>query len=61
MYELRNAGYQVKVREYQDRGGGRCWTINGGDSFTKLGGDEVTSDFTSGYLNPGPWRLPIHH
>ncbi len=60
-YELRNAGYQVKVLEYQDRGGGRCWTINGGDSFTELGGEEVTCDFTSGYLNPGPWRLPIHH
>ena len=60
-YELRKAGYEVKVLEYQNRGGGRSWTINGGDSFTELGGHEVDCKFTSGYLNPGPWRLPIHH
>ncbi|TDL75249.1 flavin monoamine oxidase family protein [Palleronia sediminis] len=60
-YEMRQAGYNVKVLEYQDRGGGRCWTIKGGDRFTELGGAEVTCDFETGYLNPGPWRLPIHH
>ncbi len=60
-YELRNAGYQVKVLEYQDRVGGRCWTIKGSDSFTELGGDEVECTLTGGYLNPGPWRLPNHH
>ncbi len=60
-YELRQAGYKVKVLEYQDRAGGRCWTIRGGDRFTELGGTEVSCDFQNGYLNPGPWRLPIHH
>lgn len=61
-YELRRAGYEVKVLEYQQRGGGRCLTIRGGDRFTELGGDEIRCDFQSdGYLNPGPWRLPIHH
>ena len=60
-YELRRAGYEVKVLEYQDRGGGRSWTIRGGDSFTELGGAKVDCSFEGGYLNPGPWRLPIHH
>lgn len=61
-YELRRAGYEVKVLEYQNRGGGRCLTIRGGDRFTELGGEEIRCDFESdGYLNPGPWRLPIHH
>ncbi|MCL3883579.1 flavin monoamine oxidase family protein [Marivita sp. GX14005] len=60
-YELRKAGYDVKVLEYQNRGGGRSWTISGGDSFTELGGHDVDCTFEKGYLNPGPWRLPIHH
>jgi monoamine oxidase len=60
-FELRRAGYEVRVLEYQNRGGGRCWTISGGDSFTEIGGDRIECSFTSGYLNPGPWRLPIHH
>ncbi|MBV9461894.1 MAG: FAD-dependent oxidoreductase, partial [Bradyrhizobium sp.] len=36
--ELRNAGYQVQVLEFNDRAGGRNWTLRGGDSFTELGG-----------------------
>ncbi len=61
-YELRRAGYKVKVLEYQDRGGGRSWTIRGGDRYEELGGHEIRCDFQgNGYLNPGPWRLPIHH
>ena len=31
--ELRNAGYQVQVLEYNDRVGGRNWTLRGGDQF----------------------------
>ncbi len=61
-YELRRAGYEVKVLEYQGRGGGRSWTLRGGDSFTELGGERVDCPFTGDrYLNPGPWRLPAHH
>ena len=61
-YELRKAGYKVKVLEYQNRGGGRSWTLNSGDKYTELGGETVTCDFEEGnYLNGGPWRLPSHH
>lgn len=61
-YELRKAGYQVKVLEFQNRGGGRSITIRGGDRYREINGDEVRCDFDEGnYLNPGPWRLPSHH
>jgi monoamine oxidase len=30
-YELRNAGYQVQVLEYNGRAGGRNWSLRGGD------------------------------
>ena len=60
--ELRNAGYRVQVLEYNDRAGGRNWTLRGGDRFTELGGIEQTCEFDPGlYLNPGPWRIPYHH
>ncbi|WP_370681768.1 flavin monoamine oxidase family protein [Comamonas sp. GB3 AK4-5] len=60
--ELRNAGYQVSVLEYQNRAGGRCWTLRGGDQFTELDGSTQTVGFSQGnYLNPGPWRVPFNH
>jgi monoamine oxidase len=60
--ELRKAGYQVQVLEYNQRAGGRNWTLRGGDSYTELGGYTQTCGFDPGlYLNPGPWRLPYHH
>jgi len=60
--ELRNAGYQVQVLEYNDRVGGRNWSIRGGDRFTELGGAAQTCEFDQDlYLNPGPWRIPYHH
>ena len=31
-YELRKAGYKVQVLEYNDRPGGRNWSLYGGDS-----------------------------
>src|SRR6201987_4209881 len=40
--ELRNAGYKVKVLEFNARPGGRNWTLRGGDSFTELGGNSQT-------------------
>ncbi len=61
-FELRNAGYNVKVLEYNNRAGGRAWTIRGGDEYTELGGATQRCEFDKGlYLNPGPWRIPYHH
>ena len=60
--ELSKAGYQVQVLEYNDRAGGRCWSLRGGDRYTELGGAAQNCAFEPGlYLNPGPWRLPYHH
>jgi len=60
--ELRNAGYQVQVLEYNDRPGGRNWSLYGGDKYTELGGYTQDVQFAEGlYLNPGPWRIPYHH
>ena len=60
--ELRKAGYKVQVLEYEDRIGGRCWTLRGGDRYTELGGFEQRCEFDTGlYFNPGPWRIPYHH
>ena len=61
-YELRNAGYQVQVLEYNARPGGRNWSLRGGDIYTELGGSTQHCAFDQGlYINPGPWRLPYHH
>jgi monoamine oxidase len=61
-HELRRAGYRVKVLEYNDRAGGRSWTLRGGDEYTELGGFHQRCEFDAGqYLNPGPWRIPYHH
>lgn len=60
--ELRNAGYKVKVLEFQKRAGGRCWTLRAGDQFTELDGSQQNVGFSKGnYFNPGPWRVPYHH
>ena len=60
--ELRRAGYRVTILEYNDRAGGRTWTIRGGDRFTELGGAVQDCTFDDGlYINPGPWRIPYHH
>jgi monoamine oxidase len=61
-YELRNAGYSVKILEYRPKAGGRCWTIRGGDVYTELGGATQKCEFDRGlYINPGPWRIPYNH
>lgn len=61
-YELRKAGYTVKVLEYNQRAGGRAWTLRGGDEYTELGGATQKVGFAKGnYVNPGPWRIPYHH
>ena len=60
--ELRRAGYRVQILEYNDRAGGRTWTLRGGDRFTELGGAAQDCAFADGlYINPGPWRIPYHH
>ena len=60
--ELRDAGYKVQVLEYNDRPGGRNWSLYGGDTYTELGGATQHVQFDPGqYINPGPWRLPYHH
>ncbi len=61
-YELRKAGYKVQILEYQNRSGGRNWSLYGGDTYTELGGFRQDIQFDKGlYLNPGPWRIPHHH
>lgn len=61
-YELRRAGYTVSILEFQDRVGGRNWTLNAGDRYVELGGAVQNIGFAPGnYLNPGPWRIPFHH
>ena len=61
-YELRKAGYAVRILEYQARAGGRNWSLRGGDRYTELGGATQQVGFQKGnYLNPGPWRIPHHH
>jgi len=61
-YELRNAGYRVQILEYNDRPGGRTWTLYGGDTYTELGGATQHVQFDKGlYFNPGPWRIPHNH
>src|SRR5580765_1305773 len=46
--ELRKAGYRVQVLEYENRVGGRCWTMRGGDSYTELGGFTQKCEFDRG-------------
>lgn len=61
-YELQKAGYQVQVLEYNQRAGGRNWTVRGGDTYTELGGATQHCEFDKDlYINPGPWRIPYHH
>src|SRR5471032_719208 len=61
-YELNKAGYKVQILEYQNRAGGRNWSLYGGDTYTELGGATQKVGYAPGhYLNPGPWRIPYHH
>ncbi|MDE2404741.1 MAG: flavin monoamine oxidase family protein [Sphingomonadales bacterium] len=61
-YELSKAGYKVQVLEFQDRPGGRNYSVRGGDRIVEVGGATQTVQYAPGnYLNPGPWRIPHHH
>jgi len=60
--ELGRSGYKVQILEYNQRAGGRNWTLRGGDVYTELGGATQRCAFDAGlYFNPGPWRIPYHH
>ncbi|MBN9635566.1 MAG: NAD(P)-binding protein, partial [Actinobacteria bacterium] len=37
-YEMRKAGYKVKILEFNNRPGGRNWSLHAGDSYTDIGG-----------------------
>src|SRR5262252_9930684 len=53
--ELRKAGYSVRILEFNNRPGGRNWTLRGGDSYTEIGGVRQNCEFEEGlYFNPGP-------
>jgi monoamine oxidase len=61
-FELTKAGYKVQILEYQNRPGGRNYSVRGGDKIVEVGGASQTVGFAPGnYLNPGPWRIPHHH
>ena len=61
-YELTKAGYKVTLLEYQDRPGGRNYSVRGGDKVVEVGGTTQSCEFSQGnYLNPGPWRIPHPH
>src|ERR1700691_824970 len=58
--ELRQAGYKVQVLEFNNRAGGRNWTLRGGDTFTELGGATQTCEFEHGLISiPGRGGFPI--
>jgi monoamine oxidase len=61
-FELQKAGYKVQILEYNNRAGGRNWSVRGGDTYTELGGATQHCEFDKDlYINPGPWRIPYHH
>ena len=61
-YELRKAGYQVQVLEYNARAGGRNWTLARRRPLHRTRRLHPGVPFDPGlYINPGPWRLPYHH
>ena len=47
-YELRKAGYTVQVLEYQNRPGGRNYSVRGGDKIVEIGGATQTCEFQPG-------------
>src|SRR5271163_2863469 len=60
-YELRNAGFTVTVIEARNRPGGRSWTIRDGSVVEFTDGTIQRCSWQSGYLNPGPARIPSIH
>ena len=61
--ELRDAGYKVQILEYNNRPGGRNWTLAmAATASPNWAACKQEIKFSPGqYFNPGPWRLPYHH
>lgn len=61
-YELKRAGFRVRVLEARRRVGGRNWTVRHGDTVEYLDGRRQQAQFAPGlYFNAGPARLPSQH
>lgn len=61
-YELKRAGFQVRILEARQRVGGRSLTLRHGDRVDYLDGRSQTTQFAPGlYFNAGPARLPSQH
>ncbi|MBV6287745.1 flavin monoamine oxidase family protein [Pseudomonas aegrilactucae] len=61
-YELRKAGFEVKVLEARERIGGRVWTLRNGDRIEHDNASAQTVAFDDGlFFNAGAARLPSHH
>ena len=61
-YELRRAGYAVRVIEARNRVGGRAWTIRGAETIEQIDRPLQQANFSAGnYFNAGPARIPSSH
>jgi monoamine oxidase len=60
-YELRKAGFECTILEARSRPGGRSWTVRDGSKVEFTDGTVQHCTWTSGYLNPGPARIPSIH
>ncbi|WP_158291922.1 flavin monoamine oxidase family protein, partial [Paracraurococcus ruber] len=63
-WEMRRAGWQVRVLEAAPQAGGRCLTLRAGDTVREAGGPAQPVPWPVAphlYLNPGPARIPHHH
>jgi monoamine oxidase len=60
-YELRKAGFEYTILEARSRPGGRCWTVRNGTKVELTDGTTQECTWQSGYLNPGPARIPSIH
>lgn len=61
-YELRRAGFEVRVFEARQRVGGRNWSLRNGSRVELADGSVQTVAWDGdAYFNAGPARLPSHH
>lgn len=63
-WEMRRAGWDVRVLEAAARPGGRCMTLRTGDTVQEAGGPVQRVAWPEAphlYFNPGPARIPHHH
>ena len=60
-YELRKAGFDCTILEARNRPGGRSWSVRNGSKVEFTDGTVQLCTWESGYLNPGPARIPSIH